>query len=638
MNDNRKSVPESGATVIMNTHELEKRLRYETDSSLKDDSDVVIYPDGLDLSEFRFDDGDVTVAERPAVPENSERASVAPIIEKRVPEKRPRTSENAKRIIEENAEKRASGKRKKRNIIIVLSVVAVIAVLVIGSMALRSAAQNKEYRLSFEAAQNYYFDGEYDKALETLRRAMQTRKTDECLLLMSACYEAKGDFVNAIAILESSNSGSEEIAKRIEKLEKARKEYEEGKTVLILGESYDIGTTFLDLSGKHVRSARLQDLQKLEKLTSLKLNGNLIDELSFLTPLKNLVSLDLSENNISDITTLSGMQSLRTLHLDKNKIKDFTPLYSLRGLTTLTIGGMEISESQLKELKKALPDCIVFSDEASEDVVDIRLGGKTFKSNVKELDLSNCGLTDIYALSVCTKLESLNLSGNSIQDLTPLMDMAELRSLDLSGNRISSIMPLMGLTNLERLNLEGNSITSIAALSEHTKLTELYLKGNSPKSFTALGKLSGLKYLGLQNTGINDTGLSSLYSLKSLKTVALEDNTEITAAGVDELKKKLPDCKVSHSPLVEQIEIGGKKINTDAETVELSGLGITDISALSKLSAVKKLDLSENSISDFSVLYELKTLQSLDVAGNGITPEQLSALEAALPDCVVNAM
>lgn len=633
--DKIKSEIEGDATIIVDTHDIEEKIREAKETGTVSNSDVVIYPDGLDLSEFIFDDDDVTVAEpaRKAPPKIERRTP-----ERRPPEKRPERSERAKRIVEEKAREKELAHRRKRKTLIIISAIAIIMALVIGSLAIRSAAQHKKYEENMSTAQEYYYDGEYDKALEALRQAMKIDKTDECLLLMSACYEAKGDFENAISILESSNTGSDEISDRIEELKRTKEEYESGKTVIICGEPYDIETTMLDLSGKRIRSDRLDDLEKLEKLTSLKLSNNLITKLDFLKPLSSLVTLDLSDNNISDISVLSSMQSLRTLHLDNNKIEDFTPLYSLRKLTTLTISGMEISESQLKELKEALPDCVIFSEEASEDVVEIRLGGRTFMSDVKELDLSGCGITDIYALSACTKLTSLNLSGNYIQDLSPLMDMPELKNLDLSNNRISSITPLMGLTKLERLNLEGNSVSSIAALSDLSKLTELYLEGNTIKNFASLAKLTALKYLGLQNTGIDDSSLPKLYNLKNLKTVALDENSAITQSGIDELKKKLPDCKITYSELTQQIEIGGVKVNTDAEAVVLSGLGITDISALTALTNVKQLDLSDNSITDFTALYGLQTLVELDVSGNDISPDQLAALEQALPNCVVNAM
>lgn len=625
LTDKTESKINGGNTVIMDTHELEERLRAVKDTVIAPDEDVIIAPDAVVKI---FGAEDVTVEEHFEAP-----PTPAPQMQKR-----PETSENAKRILAEKAEEKAEKQRRRRTVTIIVLSAVLVLLLVMGSLVLRGAAQNRAYAEDFNAAQNYYYDGEYDKALEALRRAMQVNKTDECLLLMSACYEAKGDYVNAIAILESSKSGSIAVAERIETLKKAKEAYDEGKTVILCGEPYDVETTSLDLSGKRIRSDRLEDIGKLQQLTSLKLSDNIITDLDFLTPLKNLVSLDLSGNKISNLAPLSGMQSLRTLHLDNNEIKDYSPLYSLRGLSTLTISGMQISESQLEALKTALPDCIIFSEEAAEDVVELRIGGKRFMSDVKELDLSNCGLTDIYALSVCKNLTTLNISDNYISDLAPLMDMPELKILDASNNRISDIRPLLSLTKIEMLNLEGNSIGSIAALSDFSALKELYLKGNPVTNFAPLSKLANLSYLGLQNTGIDDAGLEKLYNLKHLKTVALDENTAITKSGVDALQKKLPDCKITHSELAHYIEIGGMKVDVTAESVNLSGLGITDVSALSQLTNVKKLDLSDNAIEDFSALYGLTTLTELDISGNPVSPEQLAALEAALPGCVVYAM
>lgn len=566
-------------------------------------------------------------------------------------------SSNAQRVIEQRAEEQ-DHRRKKKLMIICIAVVAALAALLVLILALKSGGEAREYREAYEKAQMYYYDGEYDKALEKLREAMAIDKTDECLLLMSQCYEAKYDYVNAIAILESSNSDSESIKKRIEMLKKAKEEYDSGKVVLICGKQYDVETTVLDLSGKGARSGRLADVGKLTELTSLKLADNKITTLDFLEPLEKLVSLDLSNNDITDISSLAGLRSLRTLHLDGNDIKDFTPLYGLNKLTMLTISDIEIKESQLKELKERLPGCVIYSDEAKEDVVDITLGGKTFKSNVTELDLSGSGVSDISRLSVCTKLTKLDLSGNSINDISPLVDIPGLVELDLSDNSISDISPLVSMTGLTKLDLSNNNIKSVAAIKELTKLTELNISGNKLGSFSAVGKLTALKTLSLNDTGLKDSDLSSLYTLKNLKKLNIEDNSALTENGVSALQKKLSGCTISHSELVKSIELGGKSFPSDSETVEATGLGLTDISkaagftnvkhmdlsknnissvsALSSLTSLESLDLSGNKISDVSALHSLTNLRQLWLGGNNLSTERIEALREALPDCYIS--
>lgn len=563
----------------------------------------------------------------------------------------------AEEIIREQAEHREH-KRKKKLIIICAAIVAALAAMLALILLLKTGGAEKDYDKAFSRAQEYYYSGDYDNALSKLREVMEIKKTDECLLLMSRCYEAKYDYVNAIAILESSTSGDEKIKTEIERLKKAKEDYDSGKIVVICGEQYDVETTVLDLSGKGAGSAALKDIAKLTELTSLKLSDNKISELDFLSSLKKLSSLDLSNNKISDISPLKKLSSIRTLHLDGNEIKDFSPLYGLDSLSMLTIGDMDIKQSQLKKLKEELPDCIIYSDDAKEDVIEIKLGGKTFDNNVTELDLSGCDVHDISLLSVCTKLKKLDLSDNSISDISALVDIPELAELDLSNNRISDISPLMSVSKLTYLNLAGNRIKSVAALHDLTSLTELNLSSNELGGIAAVGRLTNLKTLWLDDTGMKDASLEELYGLKNLKKLSIKDNSELSEAAVTTLQKKLSGCTISHSELKREIVLGGKSFACDAETVEANGLGLSDISKVSGFSNVKHLDLSNNSISRLSPLSQLKTLETLDLSnnrisdvsaltslknlkqlwlgGNSISAEQLQSLKAALPNCYIS--
>lgn len=619
-------------TLVMNTAELEEKLRRAREEAIAAErlkTDYVLTPDGeldfdsiLDGVEGYDEPEELSEPDEPEEPDEP----TPPVRQQ---------SSSAKRIIAQRNEEKL---KKKRRIITICVILAVVAALVVGTVIIRNAAQNVAYTNAYELAQSYYYDGKYDEALDELRNALAIKKTDECLLLMSECYEAKSDYVNAIAILESSNSGSSVIEKRLEQLRRAKEEYDAGKTVIICGDPYPTDTETLDLSGKGLKSSRLSDLGKLTELKNLDLSDNEIGSLGFLEGLTQLKTLDLSNNKIKDISVLSSFSELRSLYLDGNKIEDFTPLYSLNGLDILSITGMEISETQLEELKTALPTCIIYSDDASPDVVEINIGGKRFNSDVVVLDLSNCGITDISLLSLCTDLEKLDLSGNSISDLTPLVDLIGLKSLNLENNKVSDIQPLMGLKKLEYLNLAGNSIDSVKALSELKKLTELHLSHNDLKGISALSELSSLKTLCLDDAGIKDSYLPKLYKLSSLKTLLLDDNEELTQAAVDELKAKLSDCKVSFTPVVSTIELGGKTFKSDVTELELRGCNISDISVLARCTSLKKLDLSDNPISDASALYGLSNLRELYISGTNLTPDQIAELEEKLPDCVVNVM
>lgn len=648
MSETRRPDPDNEATVVVKTGDVERRLSEEK----------TVLDTGHESSRSLFDDPELEEIIRETEGYDLEPEGDTYDENETEPEYEPDEGEtNAERVVREQSE-RVEKNRKKKLIIIGAAVVAALAVVLCIILAVRSGGTDKDYQSAFSQAQEYYAAGDYDKALEKLREAMGIKKEDECLLLMSHCYEAKYDYVNAIAILESSTSGSDDIKSELERLKKAKEDYDNGKIVVIAGEQYDVETTVLDLSNKSVTSTALKDIGKLTELTSLKLANNKITSLDFLEPLKNLSSLDLSNNKISDISPLKKLTGLRTLHLDGNEIKDFSPLYELDGLSMLTISGIEIGQAQLKQLKEKLPNCIIYSDDAKEDILEIKLGGKTFKSNVTELDLSGCGVRDISALSVCTKLKKLDLSDNSISNISALVDIPGLTELDLSNNRISDISPLMSVTALEYLNLSGNSVKSIAALRELTGLHELNLSGNPLSGISAMSKLTSMKTLWLDNVGLSDPDLSGLYGLKGLKRLSIKNNADLTAAAVDELKSKLSGCSISHSELKRTVTLGGESFPADSDTVEAKGLDISDISAVSGFTAIKHLDLSDNSISNVSALAKLKTLETLDLSnnkisdvsalssltnlkqlwlgGNGLSSDQINALKDALPDCYIS--
>ncbi len=81
-----------------------------------------------------------------------------------------------------------------------------------------------------------------------------------------------------------------------------------------------------------------------------------------LTPLKALKKLEvlcLEFINIEDLTLLEGMEELKGLYLSGTQVKDLTPLKGLKKLERLDLFGTQVTESQVDELRKALPKCYI---------------------------------------------------------------------------------------------------------------------------------------------------------------------------------------------------------------------------------------------------------------------------------------
>src|SRR5262249_11425215 len=86
---------------------------------------------------------------------------------------------------------------------------------------------------------------------------------------------------------------------------------------------------------------------------------------------------------------------------------------------------------------------------------------------------------------------------------------------------------------------------SLKGLAKFERLHTLYL-GGSKVTDAGLKELNGLKELQRLSfsSRMTDTGLKELAGLKSLQTLTLDQTTQVTDAGVRELQKALPNCKI----------------------------------------------------------------------------------------------
>ncbi len=569
---------------------------------------------------------------------------------------------------------------RKRAVLIctVLAAVFVFAMAVV----FMGVSDNRSYNDYMNQAQQLFYNKDYDGALAMLRKASSIEKTEECLLLMADCYQLQGNYTKTLEVLRMMDMNKPSVASRIGEVETMRKNQGATETVRIAGKDYPVNTTRLVLDKMNLGDASLYEVTQLYAIDSLSMADNVLRDVSRLSMLGGLVTLNLSGNEIMDLTPLSALTNLRTLYLDNNPIRDFSPLYSLSNLKSLSIKGIELTESQLSELSKALPACAVHSEKAQQEMQDISFGGVTFSANVTDLDLSDMGIWDISALSGCQYITHLNLSGNNVSDLSPLMNLPYLQWLDISNNSVSDLRPLMGISTLYFLNAAGNAVSSTSALTMMTGLGTLYLDGNPIRDFSGLRKLKNLTTLGLAQTGLSDQDVGYLQGLQSLGTLNVTDNPGLTAYGVDTLRMYMPGCMVTHSAMATNVGFDGRTVPSDTTELHLAGQNITDITAVQQLNELQTvdlsvnmisniypfifadcrytvtnlnlsynnlsdltplsmmpnlqtLDLSYNQISSLQALMNLTNLRSLRLTGNPLSITDVNALCYALPNCEV---
>ena len=165
-----------------------------------------------------------------------------------------------------------------------------------------------------------------------------------------------------------------------------------------------------------------------------------------------------------DSLTLDEIKSVKQLVIRKKRIKTLSDLKYLTGLDSL------ILNSNVK-----LNDVSAISN----------------LTNLTELEMTSCNLTDISALSGLTKLKILNLSGNKeLSDISVIKNMTELTTLDLSSCNISDVSGIEKITSLRILSLADNKITDLQPLSGMVSLTRLDLADNGITDWSAVDSIN----------------------------------------------------------------------------------------------------------------------------------------------------
>ena len=186
----------------------------------------------------------------------------------------------------------------------------------------------------------------------------------------------------------------------------------------------------LDLRGRGITS--LDGIQYFQKLVSLDLTDNLINDITLISKIPSLMDLDLQGNEIDDISAVANLTNLESLDLRWNNVQDLSPI------------------SQLKQLES--------------------------------LDLRDNQIRNIEPLSGLTKLKSLNLRGNDIRDITPITDLTDLRELNLHGIAVGDALGMIqGLHDLKKLNVASCQISDInplAAVLARGKIEEIDIRYN----------------------------------------------------------------------------------------------------------------------------------------------------------------
>ena len=506
---------------------------------------------------------------------------------------------------------------KRKYMMIGALVLAVLVACLLGFGVYRHSVSVR-YQNYMNEAQAFVESEDYEGAISKFEAAYRTKATDEAAIALAQSWASMGDNETAIMIITNRINNHKSTKELEDLLHKYQDDAGLFDNVIIAGNKIPKTSTAIILEDVELTAEDLNLISQFENLVTLSLKNCGLNDIEFLKNCNKLMSVTLTQNNIKDIKPLLGKKDLRTLYLNDNPIEDFTPLYQMQNLTTLNVRGIWITSEQLAELRQKLPNCTIYGGE-NMVIETYELGGVSFTSDVKELNLSGKGITDISVLRHCTQLERLDLSNNNISYIGALESVRTLKWLNLSNNKIANVSSLDVLTHLTYLDIENNQISNITPLSSLTALTEFYASNNPIyNGHTALTYMTNLTKLSLKNTNLNDNGLDKIPT-NALKELDVRNNAGLTGAKVLDMKDRLPSCNIIHDEYVTDVTLGNKSFDRASTTVDASYSSVINISALNQFTNLKHLNLSGNGISNFQPLRDLKGLETLELKSTGLS-------------------
>lgn len=147
----------------------------------------------------------------------------------------------------------------------------------------------------------------------------------------------------------------------------------------------------VDVSNKNkntLRGIKQLDYKNIITVSVLNASNNKLKDISILKEAVNLKSLDLSMNEITDISSLKVINKLEILKLQSNKIdsidalaglvkvkhldlsenadlKEISKLKGMVQLEFLSLKGTKVSEKEVEQLKKEIPNCIIIDKDGN---------------------------------------------------------------------------------------------------------------------------------------------------------------------------------------------------------------------------------------------------------------------------------
>lgn len=268
---------------------------------------------------------------------------------------------------------------------------------------------------------------------------------------------------------------------------------------------------------------------------------------------------------------------------------------------------------------------------------------------LKQLWMTNTGITDYSFLDKMPLLEGLDISQNGIKDLSFLTKYKQLSLIAAANNGITSLKPLAELPNLQFLVLSHNNISDLTPLSNLTKLQELHLDHNNVKNLSALSGKKDLKVLDLSNNKSADLSTLKTTSLETLllnetntsNLSFLKQNPKVSNLTINNAKLASLDG-VEESDEIVKVEAEGNQIKSlvlknkqgSLKFLNVTNNQLTSLEGVNNYTSLETLSVSKNKLESLDIKTPNKTVTNLDFSHNNVPTSQLKLNEKNIPEAV----
>ncbi len=211
------------------------------------------------------------------------------------------------------------------------------------------------------------------------------------------------------------------------------------------------------------------------------------------------------------------------------------------------------------------------------------------RTNAKEINLSNCGLTELpEELFELNQLTHLQLNNNKLVDIKRIGELQYLISLDLRNNEISDAYSIGSIDQLITLYLSFNNIFDMTWIKKLQRLKNFIMSNNIVSNIGSITDLKNLSYLDLSANKLTEVG--GLSKLENLTVLNLSYNDIKDASIIKEMQ--------------------------NLQILILQSINLTNAKFLTKLYKLTYLDLSNNKLKSCSYLGQIKGLTNLYLDNN----------------------